>query len=503
MEKGALRCCGTLVHPTSFPGSYGIGDLGPDARHFIDFLVRNGQSVWQLLPLGPTGYGNSPYASWSAFAGNPYLISPDELVRKGLLTDTEAEKNHLANTGRVAYEKARGEKEKLLRLAGKRFFDRSDKTEMQRLAVFSDHNKNWLEDFVLFAVCRRHFNSRSWNTWDSGIRSRNRKTVHAWIEEYREELWYQRWLQFEFDNQWRSIRRYANERGIIVIGDLPIYVDHNSADVWAHPGLFEIDGEGNRIRVSGVPPDYFSKTGQLWGNPLYNWKVLKRQKFSWWLDRFKRQFNLFDYVRVDHFRGFESYWAVSAGAKTAENGQWEKAPGQSLFDRLNKYFGKLPVIAEDLGVMTEAVMALRDRYGFPGMKVLQFAFTGGPDHPFLPHNYGHDNWAVYTGTHDNDTTIGWYEKATEKERHQARVYTRSNGHEINWELIRTAMFSVASMAVFPLQDLMSLGSDSRMNTPGTISGNWEWRFTESMLRETDIERFRNLAEQSNRLNPFG
>lgn len=502
MVNSGKRRCGTLVHPISFSGQYGMGDLGPGARRFIDFLVRSGQSVWQLLPLGPTGYGNSPYASWSAFAGNPYLISPDELLGKGLLKKEEVDKSHLPNNGRVDYEKVRSVKDGLLKLAGQRFFERSDPDDMQRLAEFTENNKYWLEDYVLFAVCRKNYDSKSWNTWDAGIRSREKKAIREWSEEYRDERKYQRWLQFEFNNQWRSIRRYANERGIVVIGDLPIYVDHNSADVWSHPGLFEMDEAGNRIRVSGVPPDYFSRTGQLWGNPLYRWKMMKRHHFSWWIHRFTRQFELFDYVRVDHFRGFESYWAVPAGSETAETGQWEKTPGRQLFDRLLKHFGTLPVIAEDLGVMTDEVMALRDRYGFPGMKVLQFAFNGGADHPFLPHNYKHDNWAVYTGTHDNDTTIGWYEKATEKERHQARTYTRSDGHEIHWELMRSAMFSVASIAVFPLQDLMGLGSETRMNTPGTVTGNWEWRFTESELKNTDATRFRYLAEQSNRLNAF-
>lgn len=493
------RSCGTLVHPTSFPGKYGIGDFGSEARTFIDFLKETNQTIWQVLPLTPTGYGNSPYASYSAFAGNAYLISIDILVEKQLLTKEEAATAELPSGVEVLYDEAFANKDRLFELASARFYENLGKEEEKRFKKFKKENKHWLEDYVLFMACSLHYKKQPWNTWDKDIATRKPEALKKYKKKFKSEIELQYWMQYEFNNQWMTLKEYANEHGIRVVGDIPIFVDHNSSDVWANPKYFAVDKLGNRTLVAGVPPDYFSETGQLWGNPQYNWKELEKDGFSWWVDRFKHMFNTCDAIRVDHFRGFDAYWEVDANEKTAINGKWVQGPGEKLFDTILKECGELPIIAEDLGFVTEGVEKLRDNYSFPGMKILQFAWDSDSTNSFLPHNYP-QNSVVYTGTHDNDTSIGWYVKAPEVEKHRVRTYTRTDGNRINWELIRLGMLSVADQAVFPLQDFMNLDGEHRMNFPGTSSGNWLWRYTNEMLNQIDRGEILQLIELSNRFS---
>jgi len=491
------RSSGTLVHPTSFPSKYGMGDLGREAYTFINFLEFTGQTIWQVLPLGPTGYGNSPYASYSAFAGNAYLISPDILQEKGLLTQKECQKAELPVTVTADYEESYRNKDDLFQKAFQRYKNAATADDKKRLATFKKSNSYWLEDFTLFMACSLSNNRNSWNQWKPEIAQRKPSALKKLKKEFAEVIEFHTWLQFEFFNQWYALKGYANAKKIRVIGDIPIFVDHNSSDVWSHPEYFEVDKQGTRKLVAGVPPDYFSATGQLWGNPLYKWDTLKEDNFSWWIERFKQMFELYDAIRVDHFRGFDEYWEVSAKEKTAINGRWVKAPGVDLFKTIKKNLGTLPIIAEDLGVMTPAVEELRDMFNFPGMKILQFAFDSDSTNSFLPHNYP-QNCVTYTGTHDNDTTIGWYKSAPGVEQHRAREYTRSDGNNIPWELIRIGMLSVADQAIFPLQDFMNLDSSHRMNTPGTVGNNWLWRYTPDMLNNVDAGQIQKLIAMSNR-----
>lgn len=491
------RSCGTLVHPTSFPGKYGIGDFGLEARAFIDFLADTHQSIWQILPLTPTGYGNSPYASYSAFAGNTYLISPDILEQKGLLTKKELASAELPASTKAEYDLAFEHKDRVFSIASERFYKQLDAAQKRAFNAFKKENKYWLDDYVLFRACSLHFGKQPWNTWDPALAQRKPEALENYRKKFKAEIDLQYWLQFEFNNQWMELKKYANSRGIRIIGDIPIFVDHNSSDVWANPRYFEMDAKGNRKKVAGVPPDYFSKTGQLWGNPLYKWKELEKDGYSWWVERFKQMFKVFDAIRVDHFRGFESYWEVDASMKTAEIGRWVKGPGHKLFNTIIEACGVLPIIAEDLGFVTEEVKNLRDSFDFPGMNIIQFAFDSDSTNSFLPHNYKR-NSVTYTGTHDNDTSIGWYNTAKETEKHWARVYTQSDGNEINWAFIRLGMLSVSDQVIIPLQDYMNLDSPHRMNLPGTSSGNWNWRYTPKMLEKVDRARIIHLIELSNR-----
>ncbi len=491
------RSCGTLVHPTSFPGKYGIGDFGSEARVFVDFLERTHQTIWQVLPLTPTGYGNSPYASYSAFAGNVYLISPDILVSKGLLTRKEAQSAELPSGVEVLYDEAFSNKDKLFSIASDRFYENLSDEEEKRFKAFKKANKHWLDDYVLFMACALHYNKQPWNTWDKDLAQRKPEALKAHKKKFKNEIKLQYWMQYEFESQWMDLKGYVNSKNVRVVGDIPIFVDHNSSDVWANPQYFEVDKDGNRVLVAGVPPDYFSETGQLWGNPQYNWKALEKDGFSWWVDRFKHMFKTCDAIRVDHFRGFDAYWEVKADEETAINGRWVNGPGEKLFDTILKECGELPIIAEDLGFVTEGVEKLRDKYAFPGMKIIQFAFDSDSTNAFLPHNYP-QNSVAYTGTHDNDTSIGWYRSAPEVEQHRVRVYTRSDGSAISWELIRLGMLSVSDQAIFPLQDFMNLDGAHRMNFPGTSSGNWLWRYTSAMFDEVDEGQISFLVELGNR-----
>lgn len=492
------RSCGTLVHPTSFPSNYGMGDFGSGAKTFIDFLHDTGQTIWQVLPLSPTGFGNSPYASYSAFAGNQYLISLDLLVEKGLLELSEAKSAQLPQTTQSNYDKSYSLKNDLYKRASERFYSSMTKDNEKKLRAFKKSNEFWLDDYCLFIACSKANNRISWNKWAPEIAQRKPETIKVLKKEYKEEIKYQTWAQFEFFTQWHALKDYANSKQIRIVGDIPIFVDHNSADVWGNPQYFEVDKQGNRVLIAGVPPDYFSETGQLWGNPLYNWEELEATNYSWWVERFRQMFGLFDAIRVDHFRGFDEYWEVSASEKTAINGKWVKGPGTKLFTEIKEKLGELPIIAEDLGVMTPGVEDLRDSFNFPGMKILQFAFDSDATNNYLPHNYP-QNCVVYTGTHDNDTTIGWYHSAPEIEQHRVREYTRSDGDDIHWELIRLGMLSVADQAIFPLQDFMNLDTKHRMNTPGTVQNNWSWRFTPEMLNSLDRDRIRHFISLSNRM----
>lgn len=493
------RSCGCLVHPTSLPSPYGIGDLGDGAERFLDFLQRSGQRLWQVLPLVPTGYGNSPYASYSAFAGNPLLISPDALLQKELVSRRELEEAAHGNPSKTDYEQASALKMPLFKRACERFYERNEVQEKRLFDAFCKEHAHWLDDYALFMACLGEYGLKAWNRWPEPLARREKEAMSQAREKLDLSVRWHRWAQFEFFEQWMRLRRKAGERGVSIIGDIPIFVDHNSADVWAYREYFEVDSTGERLLVAGVPPDYFSKTGQLWGNPLYRWDVLKQNRYDWWVRRFEHMFHMYDAIRVDHFRGFEACWQIDAAAKTAESGEWVPGSGAALFESVEEQLGKLPVIAEDLGVITPEVEQLRDRFGFPGMKVLHFAFDQ-PSNGFLPHNYVTDNCLVYTGTHDNDTTAGWYEKAPEAERHYLREYLRTDGTHVSMDLVRLAVLSSARWAIFPLQDLMQLDSTHRMNTPGTVGGNWEWRFTDEMLSKIDPEGLRHLFSLGNRLN---
>jgi len=475
-----------------------MGDLGHEAYEFINFLEETGQTIWQVLPLSPAGYGNSPYASYSAFAGNPYLISPDKLQEKGYISADDLSAAILPITTEADYATSYEKKELLYKKAFESFKASGSKTDQKRLKESKKRNSYWLDDYTLFMACSISNDRKPWNKWEKDLAQRKPAAIKKAAKRFSDEIEYQTWLQFEFFEQWNTLKDYANSKNIRVVGDIPIFVDHNSADVWSHPEFFAVDKQGNRELVAGVPPDYFSETGQLWGNPLYKWSAIKKDGFSWWLERFKQMFDLFDAIRVDHFRGFDEYWEVKASEQTAINGEWVKAPGVELFTTIKEKLGSLPIIAEDLGLMTQGVEDLRDQFNFPGMKILQFAFDSDSTNSFLPHNYP-QNCVTYTGTHDNDTTIGWYTSAPGVEQHRAREYTRSDGSNIQWELIRLGMFSVADQAIFPLQDFMNLQSEHRMNTPGTVGGNWMWRYTPDMLQNVDKQRIRKMAEMSNRL----
>lgn len=491
------RSCGTLLHPTSFPSSYGMGDLGHEAKQFIDFLHQTGQTIWQVLPLGPTGYGYSPYASYSAFAGNHYLISLDLLYEQGYLEAGDLRAATMPVTVKADYESSYRMKDALYKKAHRAFLADGGE-ESEGFQTFKKENKNWLPTYALFMACADANGRKPWNLWDRGLARREKASLEEARIEFAPEIARYEWFQYEFYRQWYELKAYANGKGIRVVGDIPIFVDHNSADVWGNPYLFEVDSDGNRLWVAGVPPDYFSATGQLWGNPLYKWEAMKKEGFRWWIERFEQMFDLYDSIRVDHFRGFDAYWSVAASEKTAEKGEWLKAPGRALFEAIKKELGELPIIAEDLGVMTPEVEDLRDSFGFPGMKILQFAFDSDATNDFLPHNYSR-NSVVYTGTHDNDTTIGWYRQAPEAQRHRMREYVRSDGHEVQWDLIRLGMLSVSDQAIFPLQDFMNLDASHRMNIPGTVGGNWIWRYTPEMFQAVDRGRIRYLAEMGNRV----
>lgn len=488
------RASGVLLHPTSLPGRFGIGDLGSAAYQFIDFLTESAQQVWQILPLGPTGHGNSPYMCYSSMAGNPLLISPELVKQGGFLTEEDLNGLPLFPNNKVDYDLVAAHKMPLLLKAAEQFREQATVEQRQEFEVFCASRAFWLNDFALFMALKAAHQGASWHQWDKAIAQRQPEAMNEWRQKLHDTIFQQKYLQFEFFRQWSALKQYANDRGIEIVGDIPIYVAHDSADVWAFPHLFHLDEEtGEPALMAGVPPDYFSPTGQLWGNPIYRWDVMKQNQFEWWIQRFRAMLEYVDLIRIDHFRGFRAYWVVEQGETTAENGEWVEAPGDEFFDALNQELGHLPILAEDLGIITPDVEVLRDQFGFPGMKVLQFAFGSDLDNPFLPFNYI-QNCVVYTGTHDNDTTLGWFHQLSDWERGNLLRYLGPTGQDgIHWDLIRLALSSVARIALFPLQDILGLGTEARMNFPGHASGNWEWRFYPGMLSWELRDRLKHLT----------
>lgn len=488
------RSSGVLLHPTSFPSRYGIGDLGSEAYQFIDFLAGSDQQFWQILPLGPTGYGNSPYASYSAMAGNPMLISPEQLYKKGLLTSEDLAHLPEFPVDEVDFERVFPTKKELLLKACDRFKSHGSSEQQEEFNRFCERHASWLEDYAFFMALHNTFGDASWHLWEPDIAKREPEILEQWRQRLSDRIYYQKYVQFEFFRQWSWLKQYANDHNIQIIGDLPIYVAHNSADVWAHRDIFALDEEtGEPALMAGVPPDYFSETGQLWGNPIYNWEKLEKDNFHWWLQRIKMTFEYVDVLRIDHFRGFQAYWEVPQGETTAMNGQWVEAPGEKFFEVLKQELGSLPIIAEDLGLITPEVLELRDKFEFPGMKILHFAFGGGPDNPYLPFNIDR-NCVIYTGTHDNNTTIGWFNQIPDYERENVLRYLGCvSGDGIHWDLIRLALSSVANLAIIPMQDLLGLGEESQMNIPSTAEGNWNWRYRSDGITDSLRDRFKSLT----------
>ena len=516
------RASGILLHPTSLPGPFGIGDLGPAAYVFADFLIKSGQSLWQMLPLGPTGYGDSPYACYSAFAGSTLLVSPDQLVAEGLLSTSDLPAEVPMSAQRVNFAPVHQVKDDLLRKAYQNYKEISDPGDLGDASLrpafdgFTQRSAGWLDDYALFRALKDAHNGVAWNEWEPALRSRQPAALERAREQLHEEIEAQKFYQFLFSRQWFALKAYCNEKGIKLVGDIPIFVAHDSADVWTNPDQFKLNQNGSPIVVAGVPPDYFSATGQLWGNPLYNWDQMRADGFKWWIERVYATLQTVDIVRIDHFRGFAACWEIPGGDKTAERGRWVEAPGRELFTAIRRALGELPIIAEDLGVITPDVEALRDDFGFPGMRILQFAFSSDSKNHDLPHNY-HRNVVVYTGTHDNDTTVGWFSSVAgegstrtadqvEGERKFCMRYLNSDGREIHWDFIRAVLASVANTAVVPLQDLLGLGAEARMNLPNSTEGNWAWRFEPDALTDELAQRLKELTElygrgEDNKDNP--
>ncbi|MEZ4677375.1 MAG: 4-alpha-glucanotransferase [Caldilineaceae bacterium] len=487
------RKSGILLHPTSLPGRYGIGSLNKVAYAWVDFLTQARQSLWQVLPLGPTGYGDSPYQSFSSFAGNPYLISLETLVDEGLLDQVLLDQAPHLPADHVDFGAIYHWKLPLLRTIAATFSQRATSAQQADFQQFCQEEADWLDDFALFMALKDAHDGKPWNQWAMPLRSRRPAALQEATATHAAAIHAHKFNQWLFYRHWQWLKGYANAREIQIIGDIPIFVAMDSADAWTNPAEFFLDDEFQPTVVAGVPPDYFSATGQLWGNPLYRWEKMKSSGYQWWLRRIRAALRLYDVVRIDHFRGFAAYWEVPADEATAINGQWVTGPGHDFFEVVARELGELPIIAEDLGEITPDVVALRDDFGLPGMKILQFAFSTDASDKFLPHNYTR-NFVVYTGTHDNDTTVGWYQhSATEHERDHFRRYLKTDGHEPAWSMLDVAWRSVAEMALVPLQDLLSLDTQARMNLPGRAAGNWGWRFTESQLDEFLIARLRDTT----------
>lgn len=488
------RSSGILVHPTSFPGKYGIGDLGDAVYRFLDWLAENGQSIWQILPLGPTSYGDSPYQTLSAFAGNPNLIALDKFVDDyGWLEAEDLADVPDFPEGNVDFGWIIPYHDEKLSLAFTGFKEKGTKNQKQGFKSFVEDNNSWLEDYALFAALKQYYGGRPWVEWDDAdLVAYDKKALAKARKEHADAIEEQEFRQWVFYRQWYRVKYYANQKGIRIFGDIPIFVAHDSADVWSNQALFYLEDDGNPTVIAGVPPDYFSPTGQRWGNPLYRWDVIKDNQYVWWIERFNAAFQLVDYVRIDHFRGFEAYWEIQASEPTAINGQWVPGPGHDFLRVIKDALGELPIIAEDLGVITRGVESLRDDFDLPGMKVLQFAWSD-PSNPYLPHNHV-ENCVVYTGTHDNDTTIGWFNGAVDDATlNFMKEYLARDIHEINWRLMQVAMMSPAHTAIFPMQDILNLGSEARMNTPGKEGGNWSWRFTEDDFNHDGKNRLSHLT----------
>ncbi len=486
---GSERRSGILLHPTSLPSSYGIGDFGPSAYDFIDFLADSGQKLWQMLPLGPTGYGDSPYQTLSAFGGNAALISPELLIQEKLL-DRETVTIKKFDLLRVDYSAVKPYKIDLLKLAYKNFKQDPTHPLQENFGQFCRREAAWLEDFVLFFALKIHHEERPWTEWPKALRNREAKALADYKEKLQGELQWYRFIQFLFFDQFEKLHTYARIKGITLIGDLPIFVAHDSSDVWSHPEWFLLDKEGNPTVVAGVPPDYFSETGQRWGNPLYDWKQLKKENYGFWIDRFSHTARMFDLVRIDHFRGFADYWEIPADEETAINGVWRKGPGIDLFKAIESALGcDLPIIAEDLGIITKEVVELLETLGFPGMAVLQFGFQSmlsSDPSAFLPHNLK-KNQVVYTGTHDNTTVVAWWKEQSGEVQDFTRHYLNTDANLIYRDMIRAALGTVCDTALFPMQDLLGLGEEANMNKPGTTEGNWQWRMKDDALNRALAE----------------
>ena len=490
------RSSGILLHPTSLPGGP-IGDLGATAFAFVDWLAESGQASWQILPLNAVDEGGSPYNALSAFAGNPLLVDLQALVAAGLLGAAALDAPAELRT-RLDFPAVSRWKEERLTEAHRAFREGAAPELAGELEEYRARNAGWLDDYALFRALRHEHGGAPWNEWTPGLRERDEAALAEARERFSDAIDRRAFWQFLFDRQWAALRAHAAARGVRVIGDIPIFVAYDSADVWAHPELFELDARERPTVVSGVPPDYFSETGQRWGNPLYRWDALEERGYDWWVERFRRTFEWVDVVRIDHFRGFESYWAIPAREETAIRGEWRKGPGADFFRAVESRLGSLPVIAEDLGLITPEVEALRDELGLPGMRVLQFGFDGEPENPHLPENYP-AHAVVYTGTHDNDTIEGWWEKATDAERLAVHARMAVDPAEPHWSFIRAVMDSGAELAIFPAQDVLGLGSEARMNTPGTSAANWVWRLEPGELSSTLAARLREATERAGRL----
>lgn len=498
------RASGILLHPTSLPGTFGVGDLGAEARAFADFLAQSRQTLWQVLPLGPTGYGDSPYQCFSAFAGNTLLVSPDLLVEDGLLDRSDLGDAPKFSAERVEFGDAINFKNRLLRRAYENFTRTSPPALRAGFESFRRDESAWLADYALFRALKDERGGAAWNTWEPALARREHAALETARERLREETAAQEFYQFLFFRQWLALKTYCHQRRIKIVGDIPIFVAYDSSDVWVNRRLFKLKDDGSPRVVAGVPPDYFSATGQLWGNPLYDWETKQPEVIAWWIERIRATLRLMDVVRIDHFRGFAASWEIPAGDETAVGGRWVASPGRELFAAIRRELGELPIIAEDLGVITPDVEELRDEFGFPGMRILQFAFGSDATNRDLPHNYLR-NVCAYTGTHDNDTTVGWFGSVAgrnstrdaaqiERERKYCLDYLNSDGAAINWDFIRAALASVADTAIIPLQDVLGLDSRARMNLPASTAGNWSWRFTSGALTDTIRARLRRLTE---------
>jgi 4-alpha-glucanotransferase len=486
------RASGILLHPTSLPGKYGIGTLGQGAYKFIDFLVKAKQKYWQILPLGPTGYADSPYQCFSAHAGNPNLIDLELLVKKHLLKAEDLQGIIIHDDGKVDFGTIQGIRTPLLEKAYLNFTEHADNTEKLRFRNFIKEQSHWLNDYTLFMAIKENFGLKPWYLWDEPVKRREPEVLKQLQSKLQEKIEFHKFLQFLFFIQWIDVKEYAHRKKVRIIGDIPLYIALDSADAWGNPELFEFDENRNPIRVGGVPPDYFSETGQLWGNPLYLWDIHRETGYRWWIERIRTNLLLFDIIRIDHFRGFAAYWAVPYAEKTAINGQWTNGPGRGFFEALQREFIELPVIAEDLGVITPDVEELRDGLALPGMKILEFAFDSSEANDYLPHNFP-KNCVVYTGTHDNDTVLGWFMDAKEEDQQYVLDYMNTETNDINWSFIRLAWASVANTAIVPVQDLLGLGSEARMNLPGTTSGNWSWRARSSDFSDAIADRLAHFT----------
>jgi 4-alpha-glucanotransferase len=493
------RGSGILLHPTSLPGPSGSGDFGPDAYSFVDWLVSAGQTYWQVLPLGEIGPGNSPYMSSSAFAGNILLIDLTDLASHGWLLESDLDTHPEFEPGRVDFTLMQPFRVERLRRAARNFFARYHADTHRDYSEFCSAEKEWLDDYALFMTISERENWREWNHWPKELVYREAQALQDVQKDNAEEIGFWKFCQWRFARQWEKLRRYANEHGVHIIGDVPIFVAYQSADVWSHQALFELDENGRPVVVAGVPPDYFSETGQLWGNPLYRWDEHEKTGYAWWISRLRHAFQQADLVRIDHFRGFSAYWEIPADAPNAINGRWVAGPGEKLFEAFAQAFPQLPIIAEDLGVITPDVTALRDKFKLPGMRVLQFAFGDGDGNHFLPHHYV-PNTIAYTGTHDNDTSLSWWSSIPDHVRNFASQYLRSDGEAVQWSMMTALSGSVANVVIFPMQDVLGLSGEHRMNFPGKPTGNWGWRFCWDQIQTEHTQALARMSMEYHR-NP--